>query len=140
MLHRVKKENDMHQGKWNGLGGKLEAGESPEECVIREVREEAGLEIASPKMHGFITFPEFDGNDDWYVFVFSADSFSGSLIDSNEGILKWIPDDELLDLNLWEGDKVFLKWLLEDRFFSAKFNYDSGRLKDYDVSFYSFPG
>lgn len=140
MLHRVKKENDMHQGKWNGLGGKLEAGESPEECVIREVREEAGLEIVSPKMHGFITFPEFDGNDDWYVFVFSAGSFSGSLIDSNEGILKWIPDDELLDLNLWEGDKVFLKWLLEDKFFSAKFNYDSGRLKDYDVSFYSFPG
>lgn len=140
MLHRVKKENDMHQGKWNGLGGKLEAGESPEECVIREVKEEAGLEIVSPQMHGFITFPEFDGNDDWYVFVFSADRFSGSLIDSNEGILKWIPDDELLNLNLWEGDRVFLKWLLEDKFFSAKFNYDSGRLIDYDVSFYSFPG
>ena len=71
MLHRVKKENDMHEGKWNGLGGKLEAGETPEECVIREVKEESGLNIFNPKLHGFIAFPAFDEIQDWFVFIFS---------------------------------------------------------------------
>ncbi|MGE5429978.1 MAG: NUDIX hydrolase [Syntrophomonadaceae bacterium] len=136
MLHRIKKQNDMHEGKWNGLGGKLELGETPEECVIREVHEESGLKIDSPRLHGFITFPVFDGVDDWYVFVYSADSFEGELIDSNEGVLKWIPDDELFDLNLWEGDKTFIEWMLEGKFFSAKFNYKDGRLKDYSVVFH----
>ena len=71
MIHRVKKENDYHEGKWNGLGGKLEPGESPEDCVIREIKEEAGLIIKNPRMHGFITFPNFDEVDDWYVFIFT---------------------------------------------------------------------
>jgi 8-oxo-dGTP diphosphatase len=136
MLHRIKKQNDMHEGKWNGLGGKLEPGETPEECVIREVEEESGLKINSPRLHGFITFPAFDGIDDWYVFVYSADEFEGHLIDSNEGVLKWIPDGELFDLNLWEGDKTFIEWMLQGRFFSAKFNYKDGRLKDYSVVFH----
>ncbi|MDP3830910.1 MAG: 8-oxo-dGTP diphosphatase, partial [Ignavibacteriaceae bacterium] len=84
MLHRIKKENDMHEGKWNGLGGKFEMGESPEECVIREIKEESGLDIKNPKLNGFITFPAFDGFEDWYVFIFSVTEFSGELIDSAE--------------------------------------------------------
>ena len=136
MLHRVKKENDYHEGKWNGLGGKLEQGESPEDCVIREIKEEAGLTIKSPKMHGFITFPLFDKVDDWYVFIFSAKNFEGKLIDSPEGNLEWIPNDKLTELNLWDGDKIFLEWLFQDRFFSAKFNYKNGKYLNHEVNFY----
>src|ERR1035438_3201975 len=67
MLHRIKKVNDLHEGKWNGLGGKFEQHETPEDCVIREVEEESGLKISSPRLHGLITFPLFDGKDDWYL-------------------------------------------------------------------------
>ena len=136
MLHRIKKENDMHKGKWNGLGGKFESGESPEECAIREIKEESGLLVRDPKLHGVITFPAFDGIDDWYVFLFTATDFSGELINSNEGVLEWIDDDKLLDLHLWEGDKIFIPWLDQDSFFSAKFNYADGRLVDYQVIFH----
>ena len=100
MLHRIKKENDIHQDKWNGLGGKLIAGESPEECVKREVLEESGLNIENPKLHGVITFPKFDGIDDWIVFVYTSSDFYGTLIDSNEGYLEWVDNDKLFDLNL----------------------------------------
>jgi 8-oxo-dGTP diphosphatase len=136
MIHRVKKENDYHKGKWNGIGGKFNQGESPEECVIREVEEETGLKIKSPHLHGLLTFPMFDGIDDWYVFVYTADKFEGKQIDSDEGNLAWIPNEELINLNLWDGDKYFLPWLLQDKFFSAKFNYVNGKMKDYDVTFY----
>lgn len=136
MLHRVKKDNDYHKGKWNGLGGKFKAGETPEECVIREVEEESGLKIINPKMHGFITFPLFDNSDDWYVFLFSASEYKGKLIDSSEGNLQWIPKEKLFDLNLWEGDKIFMKWIFQEKFFSAKFNYTNGKYIDYDVKFY----
>ncbi|MFP4403534.1 MAG: NUDIX hydrolase [Candidatus Woesearchaeota archaeon] len=136
MMHRIKKINDMHKDKWNGLGGKLEAGESPEECIIREVKEESGFDIKNPILKGIITFPAFDGIDDWYVFIFTVNEFSGEIIDSNEGKLEWISDDKLFDLNLWDGDKIFLKWLDKDKFFSAKFIYDKGNLVDYKVNFY----
>jgi len=136
MLHRIKKKNDMHEGKWNGLGGKFEHGESPEECAIREVKEESGLLIKKPKMHGFITFPMFDGKKDWYVFLFTAKEFKGKLIDSCEGRLEWIPNNKLLELNLWEGDKIFIPWLMQDKFFSAKFAYENGKLKKHNVLFY----
>jgi len=136
MLHRIKKKNDVHEGKWNGLGGKFEHGESPEECAIREVKEESGLLIKKPKMHGFITFPMFDGKKDWYVFLFTAKEFKGELIDSNEGKLEWIPNNKLLELNLWEGDKIFIPWLMQNRFFSAKFVYENGKLKKHNVLFY----
>ncbi len=136
MIHRIKKENDFHEGKWNGLGGKFEQGESPEDCVIREVKEEAGLDIIEPKLKGFITFPLFDGKDDWYVFLFTVDNFSGNLIDSAEGRLAWIDNDKLLDLNLWDGDRIFIPWLFQDKFFSAKFNYLNGKFIDYSVNFY----
>jgi 8-oxo-dGTP diphosphatase len=136
MLHRTKKENDYHEGKWNGLGGKFEYGESPEDCAIREIREESGLLVKSPRMHGFITFPNFDGVDDWYVFIFTANEFEGKLIDSPEGKLEWIPNDKITELNLWEGDKIFLAWLYQEKFFSAKFDYENGKYKDHSVCFY----
>lgn len=136
MLHRIKKENDMHEGKWNGLGGKLEMGESPEECVIREINEEAGLFIVNPKLKGIITFPAFDKIEDWYVFIYTVEEFSGELIDSPEGKLEWIDEDKVSELNLWDGDKIFLQWLKENRFFSAKFVYSEGKLENYQVVFY----
>ena len=136
MIHRNKKKNDYHHGKWNGLGGKFERGESPEDCAIREIKEESGLLVKSPRMHGFITFPNFDQRDDWYVFIFTADEYEGKLIDSPEGRLEWIPNTEVTKLNLWGGDKIFLEWLYQDRFFSAKFNYENGKYKDYAVCFY----
>lgn len=136
MLHRVKKENDIHQDKWNGLGGKFEAGESPEECLLREIKEESGLTLLDYRLVGLLTFPNFDGINDWQVFLYQASDFTGNLIDSHEGKLEWISTDKLLELNLWEGDKYFIKWMLEKRFFSAKFNYNNKKLIDYSVKFY----
>ena len=136
MLHRVKKQNDIHEGKWNGLGGKVDPGETPEECVIREVREESGLMITKPRLCGVITFPMFDGVDDWYVFVYTVDSFTGKLVESNEGDLKWIDNDKLFELSLWEGDKIFMKWLNGSKMFSAKFVYKDHKLSDHEVIFY----
>ena len=136
MIYRNKKANDYHEGKWNGLGGKFEAGESPEDCAIREMKEETGLDVKNPIMKGFITFPNFDGVDDWYVFVFVFKEFEGELIDSPEGHLEWIDNDKLTELNLWEGDKIFLPWLFQEKFFSAKFNYENGKFVDYEVIFH----
>ncbi len=140
MLHRVKKANDMHAGKWNGLGGKLEAGETPEECAIREVYEESGLRWIAPRLCGVISFPQFNGGDDWYTFVFSGGRFTGELIESAEGHLAWIEDERLFELNLWPGDRIFMRWLDEPRFFSAKFVYVAGELTKYEVLFYTHGG
>jgi 8-oxo-dGTP diphosphatase len=139
MMHRIKKANDMHQGKWNGLGGKLDPGETPEECVIREVREESGLTIIDPQLKGVLTFPMFANNEDWYAFVFVAMKFQGHLIDSNEGVLKWIEDEQLLDLDLWEGDRIFIPWLEQPGFFSGKFVYQDGKLIEHSAVFYDSP-
>jgi 8-oxo-dGTP diphosphatase len=136
MIHRIKKENDMHAGKWNGLGGKFEAGESPEECVCREVLEESGLHIHHPKLHGFLTFPGFANDEDWYAFVFSAREFEGELRESGEGVLQWIENDQLLSLSLWEGDRIFLPLLADDRMFSGKFIYKDGHLESYELVLY----
>lgn len=136
MIHRVKKENDIHAGKWNGLGGKFEPGETPEECARREIFEESGLKTKKLILKGFITFPEFSQGEDWYAFVFVAHEFEGNLIDSPEGNLTWIPNDRLLDLNLWPGDRVFLPWLDRPEFFSAKFVYKDGEFVGHKVDFY----
>ena len=136
MVYRNKKPNDMHAGKWNGLGGKFEPGESPEECIIREVREESGLGIQNPCMRGLLMFPNFKGND-WYVFVFTVNRFSGKLLtNSPEGQLEWIPDEKLALLNLWESDQIFFPWLEMDEFFSAKFIYNGEQMKTYEVFFH----
>ena len=136
MIHRVKKKNDYHRGKWNGLGGKFEPGESPEECAVREIEEESGLTIKNIEMKGFITFPNFDGKEDWYVFLFTADEYEGELIDSNEGNLDWIPNEKLTEINLWEGDKYFIPWLFKEKFFSAKFIYENGNYISHEVCIY----
>ncbi|MCI0552297.1 MAG: 8-oxo-dGTP diphosphatase [Anaerolineae bacterium] len=135
MVHRNKKANDIHEGKWNGLGGKFEAGETPEECIRREVQEEAGLLIQNPRLHGLSMFPKFKGND-WYVFVFTATEFSGALIDSPEGHLEWIKDEELTSLNLWESDHIFFPWIQSGEFFSAKFEYDGDKMRGYEVVYH----
>lgn len=136
MIHRNKKEKDMHKGKWNGLGGKLNPGETPEECVIREVQEEAGLIIHNPSLKGLLTFPAFSEDEDWYAFVYTADKFEGELVNSPEGDLAWIADEKLMDLNLWEGDRIFLPWLNQAGYFSGKFVYQEGKLISHSVVFY----
>jgi 8-oxo-dGTP diphosphatase len=135
MIHRVKRAGDIHLGKWNGLGGKFERGESPEECVVREVHEESGLEIRHPNLCGLLMFPGFKGND-WYVFVFTAQEFSGELKENEEGYLKWIEDAQLESLPLWPSDHIFLPWIKQGRFFSAKFIYDGNEMKEHTVTFY----
>lgn len=140
MLHRIKKPADMHAGKWNGLGGKLLPGETPEQCVIREIEEESGLKLTKPRWRGILTFPAFSADEDWYVFLFVAQEFTGHLIDSDEGVLRWIDDDKLLDLNLWAGDKIFLQWLDQERFFSGQFIYKDGALQEHSVVFYTAEG
>ena len=136
MVHRIKKANDIHQGKWNGLGGKLEGGETPEECASREILEESGLRVKNLKLKGFLTFPQFARDEDWYAFVFVVDEFEGELIDSPEGQLEWIEDTKLLELELWEGDRYFLGWLDRPGFFSGKFIYEEGRYIEHSVTFY----
>ncbi len=136
MVYRNKKPNDIHEGKWNGLGGKFEAGETPEMCVIREVEEESGLVIHNPRWHGLLTFTNFKGND-WYVFVFTATQFTGELLASSpEGHLEWIDDDQLTGLNLWDSDHIFFPWLDSGKFFSAKFDYNGESMQGYEVTFH----
>ena len=136
MIHRVKDKDDMHYGKWNGLGGKFEPGESPEECVIREIREECGLTLRNPILKGIMTFPQFSKGEDWWAFIFIAREFEGSLKESSEGDLEWIDNDKLFDLDLWDGDKIFIEWLKKKGFFSAKFVYKDGKLTKHNVVFY----
>jgi 8-oxo-dGTP diphosphatase len=136
MIHRIKRAGDMHAGKWNGLGGKLEPGETPEACARREIYEESGLQVTDLQMRGFLTFPAFRLDEDWYAFVFTAQAQAGELIDPPEGVLAWIDDGRLVELPLWEGDRIFLPWLEGERFFSARFVYVEGRLVAHDVVFY----
>ena len=128
MLHRIKKQNDLNQDKWIGVGGKFLDGESPEECVIREVKEETGLTLDSYEYRGIITFV----SDKWeteYMHLFSSRNFHGTLTDCDEGVLQWIPRSELANLKLWEGDKIFLHLMDEGYpFFSLKLVYESDKL------------
>jgi len=137
MLFRNKKENDIHQGKYNGLGGKFEAGESPQDCVRREVFEESGLRIFKPQMKGVLSFPSFDGENDWLVFVFTADKFKGKQKKCDEGELVWVKNEDLLSLNLWEGDYIFLKYLDFSGFFSGYFKYKNKKLVSWKIDLYS---
>ncbi len=128
MLLRNKKENDENQGKWIGVGGHFEENESPEDCMLREVREETGLIPDDYRLRGVITFvsDRFEGE---YMYLFTASSFRGRLKECREGELHWIPRDRIFDLNLWEGDRAFLKLLLEDAgFFTMKLVYEGDRL------------
>lgn len=137
MLYRNKKKNDYHKGKWNGIGGKFEAGESPEECAKREILEETGLRVKKLQLHGTITFPLFDGKDDWYCWIFSCTDFDGQVMsDPPEGELKWIANNDLMGLNLWPGDRVFIPWTFKKEIFSGKFIYENGEFVNHFVHFY----
>lgn len=139
MLRWGKKGNDMHKGLWNGLGGKLEEGETPEQCAVREMKEESGLSCKQPTLRGLLTFPHNVGMDAeaWYVFVYEFNEYEGTLIEeSTEGMLAWIDDEKLLELPLNEGDYLWLPWLLERKLFSGRFVYDKKKLKEWDVTFH----
>lgn len=136
MLHRTKKNNDINENKWIGIGGKFEVGESPEECIIREVKEETGLTLNSYKFRGIITYISKTWETE-YVCLFTSDNFSGKLIECNEGDLKWIDKKEVLNLETWEGDKIFInKIQKDDKFFTIKFEYDGDTLLKYDLKEY----
>ncbi|MEJ5272516.1 MAG: 8-oxo-dGTP diphosphatase [Spirochaetota bacterium] len=137
MLFRNKKKDDMNGGKWIGLGGKIEEGETPEECAIREIKEESGYIAKNLILKGILTFPAFDGNNCWYVFLYLVTEFEGDMIDSSEGTLKWINDEDLMNLPMWEGDKIFLKWLNEKGIYSGKFIYKDEKFIDFTYIHYS---
>lgn len=135
MLRRPSDHREQ-AGKYNGLGGKFEPGESPEHCLAREVLEESGLTVTAAQLKGFITFPAFAADDDWYVFVYVVTGFSGTPTASSEGELHWIETARLPELPLWEGDKFFLPWLDDERTFSAVFRYVDGAYQGHEVVFY----
>ncbi|MDD7289467.1 MAG: 8-oxo-dGTP diphosphatase [Clostridiales bacterium] len=128
MLHRVKKKNDINQDKWVGVGGKFEDKESPEECLLREVKEETGLTLTSYQYRGLVTFV----SDRWvteYMHLFTADGFTGEMIECNEGNLEWVDKDKVKDLPIWTGDKIFLDLLTQKvPFFSLKLSYEGDTL------------
>lgn len=130
MLHRVSKKNDVNKDKWIGVGGHFEEGESPEECLLREVREETGLTLTSWRFRGIVTFTQ-EGYGTEYMCLYTADGFEGEIRECEEGVLEWIKKDELLKLNLWKGDLIFLKLLKDDMpFFSLKLSYRGDELTD----------
>ena len=128
MLHRVKKKNDINKDKWIGLGGKFEENESPEDCLLREVREESGLTLSSWRYRGIVTFINTKCESE-FMHLFTADGFEGEIKTCDEGELEWIKKSRLMELTLWEGDKIFLRLLDTDcPFFSLKLCYSGDQL------------
>ena len=126
MLHRVKKKNDINHDKWIGVGGGFEHGESPEECALRETREETGLTLTDCRFRGIVTF-DCEGQETLYMYLFTASGWTGELTDCDEGELEWVPKEKVYDLPIWEGDKIFFRLLEQERpFFSLKLSYDRG--------------
>lgn len=134
MLHRVSKKHDVNKDKWIGVGGHFEQGESPEDCLLREVEEETGLTLKSYRFRGILTF-NFNDNESEYICLYTADEFEGELRDCDEGTLEWVPKSEIHNLNLWEGDKIFFDLLNQDvPFFSLKLQYQGDVLIGYELN------
>ena len=136
MLHRTKKKNDLNKDKWLGIGGKFEEGESPEECIVREVMEETGLKLNSYQLRTIVTYVSTNWETE-YMYVFTSNDFTGDLIECDEGDLQWIDKKEVTKLNTWEGDKIFVEKLQNDSsFFTVKFEYDGDKLVKYNLKEY----
>lgn len=128
MLHRVKKEQDINRDKWIGIGGKFEFEESPDECLLREAKEETGLTLTSWRCRGIVTFLN-EGGEGEYMYLFTADGFQGELIECDEGNLEWVSREFLGTLPMWEGDKIFLDLLWQDApFFLLTLRYRNDHL------------
>lgn len=128
MLHRTKKAGDENRDKWIGIGGKFESGESPEDCMLREVLEETGLSVSSWRFRGIVTFVSNEWGTE-YMHLFTAHGFTGSLRDCDEGELEWVEKSRIPSLPIWEGDKIFLRLLDEGEvFFSLKLCYEGDKL------------
>ena len=128
MLHRISKKKDGNKDKWIGVGGHFEKGESPEECLLREVKEETGLELTSYQFRGIVTFISDEWPDE-YMCLYTADKYTGDIGNCDEGELVWVEKGKIMDLNIWEGDKIFLKLLMENQpFFSLKLDYKGDKL------------
>ena len=129
MLHRVKKKNDINKDKWIGIGGKFEAGETPDECLLREAQEETGLTLTAWQCRGVVTFQTENPGDGEYMYLFTADGFEGELKECDEGDLQWISREFLDQLPKWEGDQIFLDLLWQDApFFLLKLRYQGSSL------------
>ena len=134
MLHRVLKKNDINKDKWIGVGGHFEKGESPEDCLLREVKEETGLTLTSYQFRGIITFTfssQGRETDTEYMCLYTANGYEGELISCSEGNLEWVNKKDVFSLKLWEGDKIFFRLLKEGRpFFSLKLVYQDDELRE----------
>ncbi len=127
MLHRTKKEKDINKDKYIGIGGHIEHGEAPDECIVREALEETGLKLLHPRLRGLLTFVIDDIDE--YTFLYTCTDFEGTLKECNEGDLEWIEKERILDLPLWEGDRIFFKMLDEEEsFFTLKLVYVHDKL------------
>ena len=133
MMHRTKKVNDENHDKWIGIGGKFNDGESPYECAVRETFEETGLTLLLAKLRGIVTFV----SDEWgteYMFVYTSDGFKGDLKECDEGSLEWIKKEDTLNLPIWEGDRLFLKMLIDNApFFEMKLVYRGEKLVRHEI-------
>lgn len=131
MLHRIKKEKDINKDKWIGVGGKFLEGETPDECLLREAKEETGLTLTAYKLRGIVTFLTENPADGQYMYLFTADGFEGKLTDCDEGELKWVERSFIDNLPKWEGDQIFLDLLWQDApFFLLKLRYEKDVLKE----------
>lgn len=137
MLHRTKKKHDINENKWIGVGGHAEGTEGPEECLLREVKEETGLTLTSYRFRALITFIS-DQQEPEMMCLFTADEFTGELITCNEGELVWVDKKEVPKLPTWEGDAIFLERLLadEERFFTLRLVYEGDKLVEKSMNFY----